>query len=117
MARTCVEAESAVNNDGLYQAVRNSVLGTYGMMGVTESITSSAVKTAIDTKAKAIVVLSSSGTTARQVAKYRPSMPIVVLTPSETVARQCFGVLKNMVRVGGGGGERAQEEGGFDDDI
>ncbi|GMI38990.1 hypothetical protein TeGR_g11098 [Tetraparma gracilis] len=96
MARTCVEAESAVNNDGLYQAVRNSVLGTYGMMGVTESITSSAVKTAIDTKAKAIVVLSSSGTTARQVAKYRPSMPIVVLTPSETVARQCFGVLKNM---------------------
>ena len=96
MARTCVEAESAIIFDGLYQAVRNSVLSTYGTMSVTESITSSAVKTAIDVQAKRIIVLSSSGTTARQVAKYRPSMPILVCTPSATVARQAFGVLKNM---------------------
>ena len=99
MARTCIEAESSINFDGLYTRVRNSVLSTYGAMSITESITSSAVKTAIDVHAKAIIVLSSSGTTATQVAKYRPSMPIVVLTPSPTVARQSFGILKNMTAV------------------
>jgi pyruvate kinase len=99
MARTCVEAESAINFDGLYQAVRNSVLSTYGCMDTTESITSSAVKTAIDTSAKRIIVLSSSGATGRLVAKYRPSMPIIVLTPSATVARQAAGVYKNTMGV------------------
>ena len=88
MSRTCTEAESAVNHDGLYQAVRNSVLATYGNMTVTESITSSAVKTALDVKAKAIVVLSQSGGTARLVSKFRPPMPIFVLTPYDTTARQ-----------------------------
>ncbi len=95
MARTCVEAESAVNFDGLYQAVRNSVLATYGFMTVAESITSSAVKTALDVKAAMIIVLSSSGQTARLLSKFRPPMPIRVITPYETTARQSFGVLKN----------------------
>mmetsp|Transcript_17484 Transcript_17484/g.35596 ORF Transcript_17484/g.35596 Transcript_17484/m.35596 type:complete len:511 (+) Transcript_17484:156-1688(+) len=94
MARTCVEAESAVNFDSLYQAVRNSTLNRYGHLSTSESIASSAVKTAIDVNAKAILVMSESGSTARQVAKFRPGMPIKVLTHSEQVARQCFGTLK-----------------------
>mmetsp|Transcript_18970 Transcript_18970/g.39504 ORF Transcript_18970/g.39504 Transcript_18970/m.39504 type:complete len:518 (-) Transcript_18970:111-1664(-) len=96
MARTCVEAESAINFDGLYQAVRNSVLTTYGFMTVAESITSSAVKTALDVNAKAIIVLTQSGNTARLVSKFRPPMKIFCFTPFETTARQCFGVCKNM---------------------
>ena len=94
MARTCVEAESAVNFDSLYQAVRNSTLRKYGHLSTSESIASSAVKTAIDVNAKAIIVMSESGNTARQVAKFRPGMPVAVLTPSAQVARQCFGTLK-----------------------
>jgi len=94
MARTCVEAERAINFDALYQAVRNSTLARYGTLATSESIASSAVKTAVDIGAKAIIVVSETGSTAREIAKFRPAMPITVLTPSLSVARQCYGVLK-----------------------
>jgi len=94
MARTCVEAESCVNFAGLYQAVRNSTMERLESVSVSESVASSAVKTSIDVKAKAIIVCSETGNTARQISKFRPSMPILVLTTSECTARQCYGVLK-----------------------
>lgn len=94
MAETCCEAESATNFDSLYQAVRNSTLNRYGMLSTSESIASSAVKTAIDIKAKAIIVCTESGATAQQVAKFRSGRHTTVLTTSERVARQCFGVMK-----------------------
>lgn len=94
MAETCVEAESAVNFDQLYAATRNSTLEKIGHLSISESIASSAVKTAIDIEAKAIVVCSESGNTASQVAKFRSGRPIMVLTTNEQVARQCYGVLK-----------------------
>jgi pyruvate kinase len=94
MAETCTEAESAVDYDSLYQALRNSTLQRYGHLSTSESIASSAVKTAIDVNAKVIIVCSESGATAAQIAKFRPNRPIVVLTTCGTVARQCFGVLK-----------------------
>ena len=94
MAHTCCEAESAQNTNMLYQAVRNSTLARYGTLSTSESIASSAVKTAIDVKAKALIVCSESGTTATQVAKFRPNCPIFVLTSTERVARQCSGVLR-----------------------
>jgi len=94
MARTCCEAEQALNFDGLYQAVRNSTLNRYGHLSTSESIASSSVKTAIDVSAKAIIVCSESGATATQVAKFRPGMPVYVLSTSARVARQCNGYLK-----------------------
>jgi pyruvate kinase len=94
MAETCCEAESAVNFDSLYQAVRNSSLSLYGNLSTSESIASSAVKTAIDINAKAVIVCSESGATALQVAKFRSGRPVVVLTSSDRVARQVYGVMK-----------------------
>jgi len=94
MAATCCEAESALNWNGLYQAVRNSTLTTYGSLSTTASIASSAVKTAIDIDAKAIIVLSETGATAQQIAKFRSGRYVTVLTTSEQVARQCYGVLR-----------------------
>jgi len=96
MGRTCVEAETAINFGGLYQAIRNSSLNRFGQLGTAESIASSAVKTSIDIDSKAIIVCSESGATARMIAKYRPGMSIYVLTTSDTVARQCQGVLKGV---------------------
>jgi pyruvate kinase len=93
MARTCAEAESSVNWNELYQSVANSVKKRY-QLPPAESLASSAVKTAVDMGAKVIVVFSESGNTARLIAKFRPAMPICVLTPSEQVARQSFGLLK-----------------------
>jgi pyruvate kinase len=78
----------------LYQAVRNSTLARYGILSTSESIASSAVKTAIDVNAKVLIVVSESGTTATQVAKFRPGVPIIVLTLTDRVARQCCGVLR-----------------------
>merc|ERR1712032_1398048 len=94
MAETCVEAESAVNNDTLYSAIRNSTLDKFGHLSTSESIASSAVKTAIDIGAKAIVVCSESGATAQQIAKFRAGRPVTVLTTSEQVARQAYGYMK-----------------------
>eukprot|EP00585_Thalassiosira_rotula_P012889 CAMPEP_0196130724 /NCGR_PEP_ID=MMETSP0910-20130528/997_1 /TAXON_ID=49265 /ORGANISM="Thalassiosira rotula, Strain GSO102" /LENGTH=535 /DNA_ID=CAMNT_0041390083 /DNA_START=120 /DNA_END=1727 /DNA_ORIENTATION=+ len=93
MARTCAEAESSVNFNELYQSVRNSVRSRF-QLSSSESLASSAVKTAVDMGAKCIVVYSESGATARHVAKFRPGMPVAVLTPSAQVARQCFGTMK-----------------------
>lgn len=93
MARTCSEAESSINFSELYQSVRNSVRGRF-QLSTAESIASSSVKTAVDVGAKCIVVYSESGATARHVAKFRPGMPVAILTPNEQVARQCFGTLK-----------------------
>jgi pyruvate kinase len=94
MAETCCEAESAINFNSLYQAVRNSTLNRYGHLSTSESIASSAVKTAIDINAKAIIVCSESGATAQQIAKFRSGRPTTVLTSSDQVARQAYGVLK-----------------------
>lgn len=99
MAHTCCEAESAQNTNMLYQAVRNSTLARYGTLSTSESIASSAVKTAIDVNAKALIVCSESGTTATQVAKFRPNCPIYVLTGTGRVARQCSGVLRATTAV------------------
>jgi pyruvate kinase len=93
MARTCSEAESSINFNELYQSVCNSVKKRY-QLSASESLASSTVKTAVDVGAKAIIVYSDSGDTARRVAKFRPGVPIAVLTPSAQVARQCFGTLK-----------------------
>jgi len=96
LARTCVEAEQAVNYDNMYVSVRNSTLRRFGSMCSSESIGSSAVKTAYDVGAKAIIVISETGNTARQIAKFRPKMPICVLTGKASVARQSFGILKGV---------------------
>lgn len=94
MARTCCEAEGAVNFDSLYQAVRNSTLRNTGKLSTSESIASSGVKTAIDVNAAALIVCSESGATAQQVAKFRPKVGVTVLTTKPHTARYCNGILK-----------------------
>jgi pyruvate kinase len=54
----------------------------------TDAVMAGAVMTAREVGAKAIVVLSHSGRTARLVARRRPSIPIVALTDLEHVVRQ-----------------------------
>lgn len=94
MAHICREAEMCINYNALYLATRGSTTDEVGTMGTPEAIASSAVKTAMDMKAKMLIVLTESGNTARLVCKYRPSQPILVLTPRRHVARQCAGLLR-----------------------
>ncbi|MFP4529873.1 MAG: pyruvate kinase [Halodesulfurarchaeum sp.] len=54
----------------------------------TDALARSARYLARDVEASAVVVASESGYTARRVAKFRPSVPVVATTPSEQVRRQ-----------------------------
>jgi pyruvate kinase len=53
---------------------------------VSSSIASATVKTAFSSHARAIFAFSASGSTARLVSRFRPKMPIIVLTPN----RKCY---------------------------
>jgi pyruvate kinase len=98
MCNTCMEAESLIPYDKFYDDIRYAVLAK-GPMTPTESIASSAVKTSRDTKARAIIVLSETGRSARDVAKYRPHIPVLVLTASPSTARQVQGYMKGCKAV------------------
>ncbi len=58
---------------------------------VTAAITGAAWRAAMDENAVAIVACTRSGTTARAISRFRPPMPIVAITPSESTARQLRG--------------------------
>ena len=51
-----------------------------------ELISYSACQTAHSLKATAIVAFTHSGSTAKRISRYRPAMPVLALTPDETVA-------------------------------
>lgn len=51
-----------------------------------EIISYSACYTALQLKAAAIVAYTHSGSTARRVSKYRPSIPIIAITPDQKIA-------------------------------
>jgi len=87
MSRICFTAENALD----YNAVFNSMVSSIKKpMSRVEAITSAAVKTSIDLDAGMILVLTETGNTARLVAKYKPAVPIMALTPNEQSARQCL---------------------------
>lgn len=55
---------------------------------VVESLSYSCISIADSVDAKAISVITHSGTTARRIAKYRPIVPVIAFTESEEVRRQ-----------------------------
>jgi pyruvate kinase len=95
MAHTCLEAESMINYDEASHSVRKAMLLSRSALTSAESVAYSACSTAIDVKAKCIIVLTESGSTARLIAKYKPSVPVIVITTSQQVANQLNGTVKN----------------------
>jgi len=89
MSRICREAESTIDYQQLFHATRAMVEERLLGHVVNESISSSAVKTAIDLGAALILALTETGATARLVAKYRPPMPVICISPHEQVMKQC----------------------------
>jgi pyruvate kinase len=95
MARTCREVENSRNYNNLYMSIQNTMANRQ-QVSASDSLASSAVKTAIDVDAKVIIVLSETGNTARNVAKFRPGRHIICLTPDPVVSRQCSGLLNGV---------------------
>eukprot|EP01061_Rhynchopus_euleeides_P047322 TRINITY_DN943_c0_g1_i1.p1 TRINITY_DN943_c0_g1~~TRINITY_DN943_c0_g1_i1.p1 ORF type:complete len:570 (+),score=162.44 TRINITY_DN943_c0_g1_i1:48-1757(+) len=85
MRRVTLEAQVANREQNLFESVRALRQFPISMQ---ESIVSSAVNSAYELQAVAIIALTNTGTTARLVAKYRPPCPIVAVTYNEATARQ-----------------------------
>lgn len=84
MAETAVIAEQTIAHLPLYDDLRNS---TAKPTSTTETVAASAVAATFEQGAKAIIVLSTSGTTPRLLSKYRPECPIILVTRNERAAR------------------------------
>lgn len=85
MAKIILEAEETMR---LVPVRRDSCLETEKNLSVPDVISHSACQTAEHLKVKAIVAFTTSGFTARMVAKYRPSSRIIAFTPSGIVQHQ-----------------------------
>jgi pyruvate kinase len=85
MAETAYLAESALSNSALFDQLRQL---TPRPTETAETLALSAVAAAIEQDAGAIIVLSTSGVSARLISKYRPSCPIICVTRKEQTARQ-----------------------------
>ncbi|KAF8078731.1 pyruvate kinase [Lyophyllum atratum] len=85
MAETCLLAESAICYPPLYEEIRS--IQTRPTETV-ETVAIASVAAASEQGASAIIVLSTSGNTARLISKYRPRIPILTVTRNEQTARQ-----------------------------
>lgn len=84
MHETCMIAEKAIAYQPLFNEIRQlAVLPT----STSETVAIAAVAASFEQEAKAILVLSTSGTTARLCSKYRPNCPIFMVTRAENTAR------------------------------
>jgi len=77
MAAICANAEAHLPSSRLVECGRDC------QEVITEAISSSAVTIADEVDARAIITATMSGTTARMVARHRPSVPVVAVTPNE----------------------------------
>ncbi|RXZ84908.1 pyruvate kinase [Paenibacillaceae bacterium] len=82
MARIAESAESALDYREVF-AKQVKVQQT----SVTEAISQSVAKSALDLDVKAIITSTESGYTARMVSKYKPKAPIIAVTPVREVMR------------------------------
>ena len=65
------------------------VVGTRSeAMRITAAMTAAAWRAATEEQVAAIIACTRSGMTARAISRFRPSMPIIAITPSEHTARQ-----------------------------
>ncbi|KAE8098360.1 hypothetical protein FH972_016429 [Carpinus fangiana] len=80
MSRICTEAENFIDYGHLFKRITKTAPIPMSQL---ESLASSAVSTAHCIKAALILVLTRGGSTAKLVAKYRPSMPILSVVVPE----------------------------------
>lgn len=84
MAETALIAEQAIAYLPNYDDLRNC---TPKPTSTTETVAASAVSAVFEQQAKAIIVLSTTGTTPRLLSKYRPNCPIILVTRNPRAAR------------------------------
>ncbi len=92
MRKVANKTEEEINYE---KRVKREYAYTGGSISKTDASTRYAAKTALDLDAKAIVVFTETGTTAKMLSRFRTKQDIFVISPSEKVLRQTqilFGV-------------------------
>lgn len=84
MHNIAIIAEQAISYGTLYNEIKQN---TARPVSNVEAVAASAVAAAAENGAKAIICLSTSATTARLVSKYRPNLPIIMITRNGRAAR------------------------------
>jgi len=85
MADVAHEAESLAQNEAIWRYMKDS---TPRPVTSTEAMASSAVALSFDDEFGMIVVISETGDTERFVAKYRPRIPVLIVTDQPYIYRQ-----------------------------
>ncbi|KAI4527379.1 pyruvate kinase [Schizophyllum commune] len=85
MAETCLLAEHAICYPPVFDDLRSLQPRP---VPTAETVAIATVAAASENDAGAIIVLTTSGETARLISKYRPRVPIITVTRSEQTARQ-----------------------------
>ena len=92
MARIATRAEAEFDYEawgrGLGRQQMATTRGGPASVRITAAISAAAWRAASEAGAAAIIACTSSGATARSIARFRPKVPIVAATPSQRVARQ-----------------------------
>ncbi len=84
MVRIAEKAEESIDYKWRFNSRDNSDIA----FDVTNAISHATVATSHDLGARAIITVTKSGGTARQLSKFRPHYPVVGCTPDEKVCRQ-----------------------------
>merc|ERR1740136_226076 len=104
MASTCREAdqlmrdEDASGYDQIFKLMKEAKK-TAVKLSPCEAVASSAVKTACDIGAKAIVVLTETGETARLLAKFHPEAAIIAVSDNKHICQMIEGYMCNAFSV------------------
>lgn len=96
MARIAEEAERNIDYRVMYTS------SPFKLLDNTDAISHATVNTAFDINAKAIVVYTASGMSARMISRFRPDAPIVAMTSSDRVYHQLspsWGVIPTITQV------------------
>lgn len=91
MSRIAKETEAHLDYENMISKLQEPSLSAFS-----DAISYSAAKTAIKLPTKAIIAATQSGATGRLLSKYKPSCPIIAITPHEEVRRGLslnFGVI------------------------
>jgi len=87
MHHICREAESAIYYRELFNSLRYN---SPKPLPIEEATACSAVNGAFESEVSALIVITTSGNSARLISKYRPPVPILTVTRNASTARQLF---------------------------
>lgn len=85
MARICCEAERCIDYTQEFYRLKDSI--PWELL-TTEAVAAGAVQTALELKAKLIIVITDTGSTLLQVAKFLPQMPILCVSMNQSTINQ-----------------------------